>query len=155
MDEMAAAARDSKGDDPFIITTNTALGRELIREMVEASQNSWEGLWGGGADLELAKDHFRPRLPGRLRNRNIVKERRLALVLRVGGAVLGGIALIGPMLLMVLKNNLVVRLVTVSGCVFIFGLALALFSRAATPREIMGIVATYAAVLVVFVGTTS
>lgn len=154
MDKTAAAALDSKDNDPFVITTNTALGRELIRDMAKKLPDSWKQIWGDGAYLEPAKDQSHPSLPGHLRNQNITKERHRALVHRMGGAVVGGIALIGPMLLMVLKPLLIVRLVTVSGCVLISGFALALFSRA-NPREIMGIVAAYAAVLVVFVGTTS
>jgi hypothetical protein len=114
MNEMAVAARDSNEEDPFVISTSTALGRELIREMAVMLPDSGKSIWGDNPDLDPVKDSFSPRLPGRLRNMHITKERRRALILRMVSAVVGGIALIGPMLLMILKGLLVVRLVTVS-----------------------------------------
>jgi hypothetical protein len=70
-------------------------------------------------------------------------------------AMFGGIALIGPMILMVMKTDLVTALVTVSLSVFLFGLALAIFFTDVNPEAVLASVAGYAAVLVVFVGTSN
>jgi hypothetical protein len=45
-------------------------------------------------------------------------------------------------------------LVTTSGCTLIFAIIVAFRSTDMRPHEILGVVAAYAAVLVVFVGTT-
>ncbi|KAJ3527111.1 hypothetical protein NM208_g10867 [Fusarium decemcellulare] len=69
-------------------------------------------------------------------------------------AILAGLALIVPMLIMKLSNSLVAQLVTVGVCVFILGLALSL-SHSMEKKDIIGGTAAYAAVLVVFVGSSS
>lgn len=67
-------------------------------------------------------------------------------------AVVGNLFLIGPMILMVLKPGLITSLVTTSVCVTIFA--------AVAPKfldkigDVMSATAAYAAVLVVFVGTS-
>jgi hypothetical protein len=67
-------------------------------------------------------------------------------------AMFGGIALIGPLILMVMKTDLVTALVTVSLSVF---LALAIFFTDVNPEAVLASVAGCAAVLVVFVGTSN
>ncbi|KAK4251343.1 hypothetical protein C7999DRAFT_10969, partial [Corynascus novoguineensis] len=65
-------------------------------------------------------------------------------------ALLGGVFLVGPMWLMVLRRNLYTSLVTTTMCVAVFGLVMAkLLHR---PMEVLSGTAAYAAVLVVFVG---
>jgi VIT1/CCC1 family predicted Fe2+/Mn2+ transporter len=144
MREAAAEARDRNWDDPFIITSRTACGRKLISDL-----GVNESPPGVPRDLDY------PVLPGRLRNRDIISQQRHAFILRLGGALIGGIALIGPMLLMLLHKSVVTSLVTTSVSVFAFGLGLALFSKDSMPHDIMVAVAGYAAFLVVFVGTNS
>jgi hypothetical protein len=91
-------------------------------------------------------------------------------------AVVGGLSLIAPMLIMVLCKSLVASLVTVSVSVLIFAVAMAAWPlvfehlpwvrrwRAAGgdemshqfgAKEVLFVTAAYAAVLVVFVGTSS
>jgi hypothetical protein len=69
-------------------------------------------------------------------------------------ALFGGVALVGPMLIMVLYKHLLTSLLTTSIAVFVFSLFLATFSTG-SPETVLGAVAAYAAVLVVFVGTSS
>jgi VIT1/CCC1 family predicted Fe2+/Mn2+ transporter len=145
MKDALAAAKDLNQDDPFLITTRTSLGRRLIIDEMRVSASF----------PRMAKDYERPMLPGRLRNRDIANQKRHALILRFGSASIGGIALIGPMLLMLLHKSLATSLITVSVFVFIFGFGLAAFSLDSMPRDIMVAVAAYAAVLVVFVGSSS
>jgi cytochrome b561 len=58
------------------------------------------------------------------------------------------------MVLMVLKKSLHLTIITVCVCVIIVSGLLAYYSRK-TAFEILGLTATYAAVLVVFVGASS
>jgi hypothetical protein len=69
-------------------------------------------------------------------------------------AIFGGVALVGPILLMVLYKHRYTPLVTVSVSVFIFAVAMAAFSTE-KPEIVLAAVAAYAAVLVVFLGTSS
>lgn len=66
-------------------------------------------------------------------------------------ALLGGIALVGPMLVMELHNDLPTKLTTTSVAVFLVAAFVAVYSTA-PPEIIISVVAAYAAVLVVFVG---
>lgn len=68
-------------------------------------------------------------------------------------ALIGGLSLISPMLIMVLHKDLLTTLLTTSISVLIFGFILALYLK--SPETVMGVVAAYAAVLVVFVGAQS
>lgn len=69
-------------------------------------------------------------------------------------ALLGGSALLAPMVLMILKKGLHLTVITVCVSVVIVSGALALFSRKSA-FENLGLTAAYAAVLVVFVGASS
>jgi hypothetical protein len=66
----------------------------------------------------------------------------------------GGIALIGPMLLMVLHRDLHTSIITASVATFLFASLLAVTARSLEGKDVLAAVAAYAAVLVVFVGTT-
>ncbi|KAI8951208.1 hypothetical protein F4801DRAFT_304588 [Xylaria longipes] len=90
---------------------------------------------------------------GIFKQRNKVNRDRSwkAFILRFSMALFGGIALIGPMLLMVLHKDMTTDLATTSGAVFIVAIIISIYSTA-TPEGIVGTIAAYAAVLVVFVG---
>lgn len=63
--------------------------------------------------------------------------------------------LIGPMLLMVLNYNRSTTLVTTSVAVVLFTLVLATFARGMAGKDVLAVVAAaYAAVLMLFVGTS-
>jgi branched-subunit amino acid transport protein len=66
----------------------------------------------------------------------------------------GGIALIGPMLLMSLHRDLETSLITCSVATALFTVALAISGKNLKGQEVLGATAAYAAVLVVFVGTS-
>jgi VIT1/CCC1 family predicted Fe2+/Mn2+ transporter len=141
---MAATARENKEDDPCLITTQTTFGRKLISDLNirQLPQN-------------LPLDFEDPLLPGWLRNRDNIKQQRQEFLLRLGSALIGGIALVGPMLLMELHKTFATSLITVSVAVMIIGVGMAFFLQDARPRDVVVAVAGYAAVLVVFVGTSS
>ena len=75
---------------------------------------------------------------------------RRALWSRVGGACVGGIFLIGPMWLLVLKQQLYLLLGVTTGCVSAFGLLMAWYLN--TLETVFMATLAYAAVLMVFVG---
>lgn len=76
-----------------------------------------------------------------------------AFLQRLVLALFGGVVLVGPMLLMVLLNNQTVSLATTSVAVFVFALVVSAYSNG--PAEVaVGVVAAYAAVMVVFVGAS-
>jgi hypothetical protein len=82
-------------------------------------------------------------------NRRISQDMRLK---RVTMALIGGSFLVGPMLLMVLVNTRTASLITSSLCVLAFGLVMAVLLE--RPFDVLSGTAAYAAVLVVFVGTS-
>jgi uncharacterized membrane protein YqjE len=80
------------------------------------------------------------------------KERSLFLS-RLSMALIGGLALIAPMLIMTLHNTRLTTLLTTS--LFVIGVAVGLAwkMKDAKSQDIIAATAAYAAVLVVFVGT--
>ena len=70
-------------------------------------------------------------------------------------AILGGLILTVPMILMVLTRKTPVSLITVSVCTMLFAVATAYFSPTMLPLELLSATAAYTAVLVVFVGGTT
>lgn len=82
------------------------------------------------------------------------KMRKQAFSERIWMGALGGVAVIGPMLLMSLHRTLITSLVTSSVATVLFTLVLALGARNLKGQEVLGAVAAYAAVLVVFIGTS-
>ncbi|OCK92126.1 uncharacterized protein K441DRAFT_697930 [Cenococcum geophilum 1.58] len=73
---------------------------------------------------------------------------------RLKMALFGGSALIAPMLIMRLHATLLTELLTTSLFVVVVGLILAWYIKDADKKDILGATATYAAVLVVFIGTS-
>jgi len=70
-------------------------------------------------------------------------------------AAFGGAALIAPMLILTLHPTKVTNLVTASAFVIVVAVLLAYVMTEATPQDIIGATAAYAAVLVVFVGSSA
>ena len=73
---------------------------------------------------------------------------------RLLSAVVGGVALVAPLLIMTLRQTRVTCLVTTSVFVLIVALLLAWFKGEAKSQDVIGATAAYAAVLVVLVGTS-
>jgi len=66
----------------------------------------------------------------------------------------GGMALIAPTLIMALHPSLTTRLVTTCVATLLFALALAVGAEGASGKDVLAATAAYAAVLVVFLGTS-
>jgi hypothetical protein len=77
---------------------------------------------------------------------------RKALVARLLMALGGGVALVGPMLIMVLRPTRLTVVLTPSVCVIATAICLAIFMVDSQPKDVLACTAAYAAVLVVFVG---
>ena len=77
------------------------------------------------------------------------------LIKRVATAVFGGAIVVAPMLIITLHPSQLVALLTTSAFVLIIALVLAIAMKDAAPKDILTAIAAYAAVLVVFVGTSS
>ncbi|KAB5583415.1 hypothetical protein GE09DRAFT_1278640 [Coniochaeta sp. 2T2.1] len=74
---------------------------------------------------------------------------------RYAWAIVGGVVLIVPMVMMVLLEGRTANLVIASVSTVMFALAAAYSAPTKLPVELMGVTAAYAAVLVVFVGGTT
>lgn len=145
--EYSAKAEGDLLKDPYIISSANSLQRDLL---VDA------GLMNArdARNLDKVIDADVPMLPGQARIWFNKDRSAAALGARLIMAIFGGLALIAPMLLMVLHQDLLTNLLTVSTSVFIVGASVAVFSSE-PPTTVMAVVAGYAAVLVVFVGTSS
>ncbi|PNP42175.1 hypothetical protein TGAMA5MH_05857 [Trichoderma gamsii] len=85
----------------------------------------------------------------------IHRAKRKAFTTRLVFALLGGISLIGPILIMTLHASTTTSLITVSVATFIFALVMALFATDVGGKDVLAATAAYAAVLVVFIGTST
>lgn len=83
------------------------------------------------------------------------RSQKNALTQRIIMALFGGTALIGPMLIMTLHQSRNTSLITSSVATFVFALVMAFAARDSAGKDVLGITAAYAAVLVVFVGTST
>jgi hypothetical protein len=92
---------------------------------------------------------------GYTQQNNFRQENLKNFVKRLQMAIFGGLTLIIPMLIMRLHPTLLTQLLTASVSILIFGVLLAWFLQSADSRDIASATAAYAAVLVVFVGTSS
>lgn len=90
------------------------------------------------------------------RNHTLDTRQRLneGLLHRVRMALFGGVVVVAPMLIMSLHRTLLTTLLTTSLFVLVVGLVLAWSMDSAQPKDILMATAAYAAILVVFVGTT-
>ena len=70
-------------------------------------------------------------------------------------ALFGGVALIAPIPIMVLRPTRNVSLVTTSVATILFALILAFGAQDSSGKDVLAATAAYAAVLVVFVGTST
>lgn len=75
-------------------------------------------------------------------------------VARVLVALVGGASLVVPLIMMTYLTSQTARLIIVSAFVFVFSILVGVATKG-TNQEVLGATAAYAAVLVVFVGTSS
>lgn len=148
----SAQAGDNPSLDPFIITSSKILEEALMIESnliprsPNFSKNLQEAIYEGYAILP-------PILSATRKNHNL-KSSLGAFWKRLYMALFGGVALVAPMLIMVLYKHFLTSVLTTSIAVFVFALVVATFSTS-SPETVLASVAAYAAVLVVFVGTSS
>lgn len=95
-----------------------------------------------------------PELPGHSRGQYRKTRELREVTERLMCGIVGGLALIAPMLVMVLHGTVLASLLTVSVATILFAGAGALYLEVG-PVQLIGATAAYAAVLVVFVGTTN
>ncbi|KAI0184910.1 hypothetical protein EV127DRAFT_221888 [Xylaria flabelliformis] len=93
---------------------------------------------------------FRELDRARLLERNLLERIRS----RFHMALFGGVALIAPVIIMTLRPTLIVDLVTVSVSTALFSLAMVTFATDMSGKDVLTSTAGYAAVMVVFIGTS-
>jgi hypothetical protein len=169
-ESIKACAANGRMDDPFILTTSRLRDLTLIREeisnfarkattMTADQQAKYEPskISQDTKSLEaFPKPHDKGKpdtLFGGSRTEMHRKTKFENFLQRLIMAGVGGAFLIGPMLIMVLKNTLLASLLTTAICVVVFGFTLAVYLD--QPFNVLSGTAAYAAVLVVFVGTSS
>jgi hypothetical protein len=169
-ENIKACAAQGIMNDPFILTTTRLRDSNLIKEEMEKylekitsmsddKQDNYRisqieediqsfGMFGTVRDKAEAYTLFggsRTEMNRKIKLENFLQRLTMAGV--------GGAFLIGPMLIMVLKKTLLTTLLTTSICVVAFGFTLAVYLD--NPFNVLSGTAAYAAVLVVFVGTSS
>lgn len=124
-------------DDPAILLASNILQPESLKQEAKLKVPDYTG-WNGDRDRQDTK-----------------RQRFDRFVRRLLTALLGGLALIGPMLIMRLHPTLLTQLLTASLFILAFGCVLAWFLENTDETYIASASAAYAAVLVVFVGASS
>jgi hypothetical protein len=124
-------------DDLAILLASTILQPESLKQEAKLKVPDYTG-WNG----------YR-------HHQDTNRQRFDRFVRRLLTALFGGLALIGPMLIMRLHPTLLTQLLTASLFILVFGCVLAWFLENADETYIASASAAYAAVLVVFVGASS
>lgn len=148
LDYMEECALRGYDKDPCLLKSSRALDREIMK-VVGLIHN--HVLPKG--DLPMARDTEQPQLLGSSRNRakrSAFKQKRL---LRFAMAASGGLLLVVPMLIMAAVPGKLSSLVTTSVAMLIFATLVTLVTELG-PNDVLATTAAYAAVLVVFVGTS-
>ncbi|EXJ86736.1 hypothetical protein A1O3_03690 [Capronia epimyces CBS 606.96] len=146
-DYMMQPRHVDRWEDPCLITSDRVLDLSLMIEAGLVQVKESRGASG-------PKDYDDPILPGDSKT-FVVKQQDLQLFFkRFVAAIFGGIALLGPVILMVLKQDMLTTLLTASVSVILFAFALVCFSEESV-GSLIGLVAAYTAVLVVFIGTST
>lgn len=148
LDFMKECALRGYEDDPFILKTSRAIDRRIL-EAVGLVPNH---LLPKG-QLPSAEDAENPRLRTSGRNKANEMARAHSRSSRLLLATAGGLSLIGPMLIMANVPGRMSSLVTTCVSMLIFVVFIAFFTELG-PNEVLATTAAYAAVLVVFVGTS-
>ena len=134
--------------DPFLLESSHALER---RTMETAGLIPKHVLPAG--PLPLPYDSKRPQLRGIGRNKANKAEHEKRMVVRFSMAALGGMLLVVPTIIMATTPGLTSSLVTTCISMLVFAVLIA-WRTDLGPNEILATTAAYAAVLVVFVGTS-
>jgi hypothetical protein len=136
---MRLRAGNRREKDPFIISTFHELDRALFYDTGLVTEKCEEA-----RDLGLA-------IPARSQLK--IEERFAGMVERTGGAITSVVALFGPVVIMIFVPTLAVTLTVAFAAVCLVAIAVAAFTDL-PGSGVMVTSFTYAAVLVVFIGTT-
>ncbi|KAF3763808.1 hypothetical protein M406DRAFT_75044 [Cryphonectria parasitica EP155] len=173
MDSINATYKEHRGRTKFEPSTRWSKERELLRDTRLRWRTSHAHKLSGPAlaqfdqDMRPLQDEAGTSLPLPL-DRHFYDARleRYPLLrfiwslelgpyyIRVFWAVIGGAFLVIPMLIMVLIPTLKTSLITTCVGVIFFGLIISCFPGLVSTKDVMSVTAAYAAVLVVFVGTS-
>ena len=155
MIEKRAQAEKNDSRDPFEIVTRDCLSLYLMDdiEVIPTSTSDHPVRLSRPDDRTKFKEGYNI-LPGASRGHYNARIDLAFFWQRITMGFLGGLALIGPMLFMVLYKDLLATLLTVSVSTIVFAAALAFFTQL-RGETVLASVAAYAAVLVVFVGSSS
>ncbi|KAF4440254.1 hypothetical protein FACUT_3578 [Fusarium acutatum] len=145
--------RSLQPEDPFYMSSEKYQDRKLLEAILGDKKDSFEGQpvfpaighWQKGPDESRSVRYTRQ--DNYKRNWTVGLHQRLAVA---AVAAVGGIFLMAPMWLMVLRNTLYTALVSTTVFVTVFGLMAAIYLTSL--MDVMSSTAAYAAVLVVFVG---
>ena len=148
MQDCAARFPDDERD-PFYLKSSKTLQRQSMEDagMIPRYQMP------KGKLPRTRDDPQHPWLPGLARGVAIEQAYSEQLIVRFLMATVGGLALIIPMLVMTYFPGKNVSVVTTSAAMLIFAAVITLGTQLA-PDQVLGATAAYAAVLVVFVGTS-
>lgn len=148
MQDCAARYPDDERD-PFYMKSSKTLQRQAMQDAGLIPQYQMPK----GKLPRTRDDPRHPFLPGLARGAAIEKAYADQLMIRFLMALIGGLALIIPMLVMTYFPGKNVSVVTTCTAMLIFAAVITLGTHLA-PDQILGATAAYAAVLVVFVGTS-
>lgn len=148
-------------DDPFHISSKTSVGQAQIRAAVRAveGQISTDALSRikdsapGITNPQLWEARSKDNLVSDLFGGTRLQHKKRLDFKRFGMAMLGGVFLICPMLIMVFNPTLLATLLTTCLSVLLLGLVLPFMVESGF--DILSGTAAYAAVLVVFIGTST
>lgn len=147
--------------DPFLITTEDRLSfilmeREGLFRHPTHTLDQIKHLTNKLRRRSTAWDPESNMLPGESRTEMRKRNEVRLFFERFSLGVFGGLAIIAPMLIMALSNSLLVSLVVTSVTTMLFAvlLALPMIGGALDGQTVLAAVAAYAAILVVFVGTS-
>ena len=148
MQQRAAECGEDDENDPFYLKSSKELDRLAMKEAGLIPDHVLPT-----GDLPIARDYDSPVLPGSPRSVAIKANRSRDLALRFGMASAGGLSLIVPVLIMANVPGIVSSLVTTCVAMLLFAIGITLGTDL-KPDQVLGATAAYAAVLVVFVGTS-
>jgi hypothetical protein len=148
MQQRAAGCGEHNDDDPFYLKSSKELDRLA---MVQAGLIPDHVLPVGNLQNALDRDH--PRLPGVARTTAVRSSKSGHWLSRLALALAGGLSLIVPVILMVKFPGPITSLVTTCSSLLLFAFAVT-FGTDIRAYQILAKTAAYAAVLVVFVGTS-
>lgn len=144
---------DNIGQDPFKLQCSLWRDR-VIMDSIKLFDNARVEEFGPPS--VYPDDVFNPLLFGDPRGSAKDMERIRLFLARLAFGLIGGVALIAPILLMVFYSNQTTQVVTTSVATILFALGMACYEGpGASPYALVGVTAAYAAVLVVFVGAST